>query len=463
MAKTVVGLFDSFTEAQSVVQDLIDNGFSRDDISVVSNDAAHRDSQGSAGTDESAAAEGAGTGAVVGSLGGGALGLLVGAGLLAIPGIGPVLAAGPLAAGLGTAAATLGAGALGAGIGAATGGLIGGLVGSGVPKEDAESYAEGVRRGGTLVTVNAEDTMANSAHDIMMRHNAVDIDDRSTQWRSSGWTGFNDQTEPLDRTSTTTGTTGYPADTIADTTIHSTAAASANTSLRSDSTLDDADRVIPVVEEEIDVSKRQVEKGGVRVTSHVEERPVEEQVNLREERVHVERRPVDRPVTDADAAAFQETSFEMRETAEEPVVRKRARVVEEVIIDRDVTEHTETIRDTVRRTDVDVEQTGTTTTGRSSSSTGTTSGSTIMGYDQYDSDYRDHYQQTFGSAGYTYDDYKPVYQYGHSLASDQRYSNRDWADFEGDARTRWEEHNPGTWEQFKDSIRYSWDKARGKR
>jgi uncharacterized protein (TIGR02271 family) len=209
-----------------------------------------------------------------------------------------------------------------------------------------------------------------------------------------------------------TGTTGYPADTMTDTTIRS----GSTTNVRNDRNLDDSDRVIPVVEEEIDVSKRQVEKGGVRVTSHIEERPVEEQVNLREERVHVERRPVDRPVTDADASAFQETSFEMRETAEEPVVRKRARVVEEVIIDRDVTERTETVRDTVRRTDVDVEQTGG-TSNYSSGSTGVTSGSTTVGFDTYDNDYRDHYQQTFGSAGYTYDDYKPVYQYGHSLAT----------------------------------------------
>jgi uncharacterized protein (TIGR02271 family) len=458
MAKTVVGLFDSFAEAQNVVQDLIDNGFRREDVSVVSNDEAHRSGERAVGTD-SKADEGAGTGAVVGTVGGGALGLLIGAGLLAIPGIGPVLAAGPLAAGIGTAAATLGAGALGAGIGAATGGLVGGLVGAGVPDEDAQFYAEGVRRGGTLVSVSADDSMANSAYDIMMRHNAVDIDDRSTQWRGSGWSGSFDSTSS--------------ADIATDTTLHSTAATSAinttsTTSTRVDNTIADAERVIPVVEEEIDISKRQVEKGGVRVETRVEERPVEEQVHLREERVNVERRPVDRPVTDADATAFREQSFELRETAEEPVVRKRARVVEEVIIDRDVTERTETIRDTVRRTDVDVQQTGGTV------NTGMTSGSTVSGssmsgstmgsaFDTFDTDYRTHYDRTFASAGYTYDDYKPVYQYGHSLASDSRYSGRNWADFESDARTRWEEHNPGTWEQFKDSIHYAWDKARGKR
>ncbi len=87
----------------------------------------------------------------------------------------------------------------------------------------------------------------------------------------------------------------------------------------------------------------------------VEETPVEEQVNLREETVRVDRRPVDRPVSDADTAAFQEGTFEVRETDEEAIVDKQARVVEEVVIDKDVEERTETIRDTVRRTDVDVE------------------------------------------------------------------------------------------------------------
>lgn len=349
MAKTVVGLFDSFAESQSVVQDLIDSGFRREDISVVSNDAAHAsDRERMVGADDSAAAEGAGTGAVSGTVLGGALGLLVGAGLLAIPGIGPVLAAGPLAAGLGTAAATVGAGALGAGLGAAAGGLIGGLIGAGVPREDAEYYSEGVRRGGTLVTVSAEDSMASTAHDVMMRHNAVDIDDRSAQWRSSGWTGFNDQTEPLDRTRMSAGTA---------------------------------------------------------------------------------------------------TDYATPGSIDDSAMPRRNRLVEDVISDRN-TSYNDTMRST--------ETTGT----MGGTAAGTSMG---MGYDTYDNDYRDHYQRTFGSAGYTYDDYKPVYQYGYSLANDQRYSGRDWTSFEGDARTRWEEHNPGTWEQFKDSIRYAWDKARGKR
>ncbi len=199
MAKTVVGMFKSYAEAQHVVQDLMDSGFRRENISVVANDAARGAGAGAREVGEhSKADEGAGAGAVGGSVIGGAAGLLIGAGLLAIPGIGPVLAAGPLAAAIGTTAATVGAGALGAGIGAAAGGLVGGLVGSGVPDDDAHAYAEGVRRGNTLVSVSADDQMANTAHSIMQRHSALDMDTQSAEWRRSGWKGFDPDAAPYD-------------------------------------------------------------------------------------------------------------------------------------------------------------------------------------------------------------------------------------------------------------------------
>jgi uncharacterized protein (TIGR02271 family) len=119
----------------------------------------------------------------------------------------------------------------------------------------------------------------------------------------------------------------------------------------------DRDEVaIPVVEEQINVGKRVVEKGGVRVKSNVEEVPVEGDVNLREEHVRVERRPVDRPLNQADADAFREGTIEVSERAEVPVVDKRARVVEEVVVGKEVREHQERISDTVKRTDVDVEE-----------------------------------------------------------------------------------------------------------
>jgi len=134
---------------------------------------------------------------------------------------------------------------------------------------------------------------------------------------------------------------------------------------------------IKVMEERLRVGKREVAGGAVRVRSYVVERPVEEQVRLHEERVSIERRPVDRPVSAADAAAFQERTIEARATSEEAVVSKEARVVEEIALHKEASDRTETVRDTLRSTKVDVEDSsevvpGATTTGvTGTSSTGT--------------------------------------------------------------------------------------------
>jgi uncharacterized protein (TIGR02271 family) len=112
---------------------------------------------------------------------------------------------------------------------------------------------------------------------------------------------------------------------------------------------------IPVVEERLNVGKRTTEHGRVRVRSYAVERPVEEQVNLRQEHVEIDRRPVDRPVAAADEALFAEKTIEATERVEEAVVSKDARVVEEVGIRKDATQRTETVSDTVRRTEVEVE------------------------------------------------------------------------------------------------------------
>lgn len=120
---------------------------------------------------------------------------------------------------------------------------------------------------------------------------------------------------------------------------------------------DDAGEMrLPVVEEELDIRKRQVPMGGIRVTTRIKEQPVEEQVTLRDERLDIHREPADRQATEEDLARVQEGSFEVHETDEKAIVDKQARVVEEVHIDKEVSEQDQTIRDTVRRSDVDVER-----------------------------------------------------------------------------------------------------------
>ena len=160
--RTVVALYDRFEDAQNAVRGLVDGQFHREDITLVSRDATgeysryfERSGDQTADDASSGAAAGAGVGAVLGGLGG----LLLGLGALAIPGVGPVIAAGPIVAAL-----------TGAGVGAVAGGLIGGLVDMGIPEEHAQFYAEGVRRGGTLVTVRVDDEHADHARDILNRY-----------------------------------------------------------------------------------------------------------------------------------------------------------------------------------------------------------------------------------------------------------------------------------------------------
>jgi uncharacterized protein (TIGR02271 family) len=117
----------------------------------------------------------------------------------------------------------------------------------------------------------------------------------------------------------------------------------------------DTTGTISVIQEDLQVGKKEVETGGVRLRSRIVERPVEETVRLREEHVHVERTPVNRVATEADFAAFQEGTIEVTEHAEIPVVAKEARVVEEISLDKQVSEREEIISDTVRHTEVDTE------------------------------------------------------------------------------------------------------------
>jgi uncharacterized protein (TIGR02271 family) len=427
--RTVIGLYEDVNTAQQVVQELVDSGFERDNISIVAQNSTTTTETGEmayADSDDVSAAEGAG----VGALGGGVLGLLAGLGALAIPGIGPVVAAGPLIGAL-----------TGAVAGGVTGGLTAGLIDSGIPEEEAGYYAEGVRRGGTLVSVQAADERASDAAAIMNRYGAVDIDERVSQWRESGWTGFDANAEPYDADTLRTERERY---------------SSRRTDMTDRDTMTrEGETTIPIVEEELQIGKRQVQGGGVRIHSHVTERPVEEQVTLREERVTVDRRPVDRAVTDADINDMRDRDIEVTATSEQAVVNKQARVVEEVVVNKDVNERTETISDTVRRTDVDVENLGTQTTGSTMA--------TDTDWNRYDADFRSNWHTTYGSRGGTYDDYMPAYRSGFTYANDPRYANREWNDVEMDLRRDWDTRGEGTWEEVKDAVRYGWDRVRGRR
>jgi uncharacterized protein (TIGR02271 family) len=207
---------------------------------------------------------------------------------------------------------------------------------------------------------------------------------------------------------------------------------------------------IPVVEEQLKVGKREVQRGGVRVFSRVVETPVNESIGLREEHVNVERHRVDQPISTTDTTAFKEQEITLRETAEEAVVEKSARVVEEVVVGKQVSERQEQIKDTVRHTEVEVEQLGGTRSAMSSD-------------DDY---YRKHWQSKYGAAGGSYDDYAPAYSYGSQMASSEKYRGRPWNDVETDLRSGWDTRGgsgggASTWEKMKDAVKGGWDRMTG--
>jgi len=223
------------------------------------------------------------------------------------------------------------------------------LAEAGIPQQDANLYAQGIQQGYPMIVVQGvADQDAEPAAAILDRYNVIDI----------GSLGQNYQRQSLQRTTTSTATTG----------------SSLNTNL-----YEGQDMVVPIIEEQIRVGKRAVEGGGLRIRTSVMETPVNEQVTLREEHVTVNRRAVDRPV---DASAFdqvQNQTFEVVEHDEEAVVSKEARVVEEVVVGKQTEQRTETISDTVRRTNVDVEQVSGQTTTTGTTVSGTTGGSTFSG------------------------------------------------------------------------------------
>jgi hypothetical protein len=175
--RTITRLYDAYADAAQVVTDLEAAGVPDSDISIVTNNPDDRHAtDGNAGS-------GAATGATAGALIGGGAGLLAGIGALAIPGIGPVVAAGWLVS-------TLAGAVTGGAAGAATGGLIGSLTKSGVPEREAHVYAEGVRRGGSLVTVRTDDARAVEVERIMDGRRSIDWTERDRTYRSEGWERF---------------------------------------------------------------------------------------------------------------------------------------------------------------------------------------------------------------------------------------------------------------------------------
>jgi uncharacterized protein (TIGR02271 family) len=194
---------------------------------------------------------------------------------------------------------------------------------------------------------------------------------------------------------------------------------------------------IPVIQEELNIGKREVSRGGVRVYQHLRETPVDQTVGLREEHVRVDRRATDKLVDPADIDAFKDTTIELREVDEEAVVSKQARQVEEVRVGKDVSQREEHIHDTLRRTEVEVERLPEESTGS----------------------FRSHWDTHYASAGGKYEEYEPAYRYGSEARGSAQYRDRPWEEVESDLRSDWERRHPGSaWDRFKAAVRHGWDR-----
>jgi uncharacterized protein (TIGR02271 family) len=221
-----------------------------------------------------------------------------------------------------------------------------------LPAEDRYAYAEGLRRGGFVLSVRSDDTNYTRVVDILDRDGAVDLDKQEASWRGEGWTGYAGETDypGEDEPAAASAATGRASQTDLSALSSSETAASPRMATATAGT----EEVIPVYEEQLRVGKRDVSHGRVRVRSYVVETPVNEQVRLRSESVQVERKPVDRPVTAVDEL-FQDRVIEAEERAEEAVVAKETRVKEELTLRKTTDDRTQDIRDTVRHTEVEIQ------------------------------------------------------------------------------------------------------------
>lgn len=426
MTRTVVALYDNFEDANAAVRELVDSGFTRDDISLMAGDEQgtygqylESDTYHSEGMNKETdgASSGAGVGAGIGATLGGIGGLLVGLGALVIPGIGPVIAAGPLSAAL-AGLAGAGAGALAGGI---TGGLIGALVDVGVPEETAQYYSEGVRRGGTLLTIRTEDDMSSRAVSVMNRHNPVDINSRASEWRSQGWAGFQSDARHSDVSADTEMHHDHEHDHIPNTGDGDTAFGSGGAAGTNFGGVSGQNYGQGSYGSETD-SRREFDQGSSYGTSHETGRDFDQGGGAMGHSDSVARGE-NTSLGGLTGRDYNTTGGDMPSTGSD-----------------------------YRSADQGLHGTMDSDFGRGQ----------FRDYGSYDTSFHDHFNTLYGVTGgsYQYDQYQPAYRYGYDLAVNPQYTGRSWMDVEPEARQYWEDREPGAWERFKDAVQHAWHEVR---
>jgi uncharacterized protein (TIGR02271 family) len=394
---TVVGVYENRDDARDAIEALKDAGFRADSISILT--PSRESTRAIAKDTGSEAVEGAASGAITGGVLGGLAGWLVGIGALAIPGVGPFIAAGAFAT-------TLGGAALGAGLGA----IAGALVGMGVPEKHARYYEEEAKAGRTLVTVRANGRF-DEAQRILRKHGAYDAESRR-----AGATA----TRPTATMDSTVRSATPVAERTADT--------------------------LQLREEELVVEKQTVDRGKVRVSKDVVTEQKTLEVPVRREEVTIERTPVDRRPSDRPFDERGETiSVPVHE--ERVDVKKQPVVYEEIGIGKREVQATERFSDTVRREEARIEREGDVHVGTT--------------WDRARADYQRRWQARYGSTGGRWEDAEPAYRYGYEMRDRAEYRGRRWKDVEPDFQRAWKQRNPNTpWERAKEFVRDSWEDAR---
>jgi uncharacterized protein (TIGR02271 family) len=408
---TVVGVFHERDDAREAIEVLKDDGFAADDISILSPDK--RTTESMAHETGAHAGSGAATGALTGGVLGGLGGWLVGIGALAIPGVGPFIAAGAFATALG-----------GAAIGAGVGAIAGALVGMGVPKEEADYYEGEVNSGRTLVTVRAG-RRYNAAQQIMRAHGAYDIETGAQAGRPQT------STDLLDRHLSDTAVAEPPAD---------------------------GQQTVQLREEELQARKTSVETGQVTLGKDVVEERKTLEVPVTREEAYIERRAVDRPA-DRPIEAGTNQTIEVPIRAERVEVDKQPVVYEEVGISKRGVVENEQVSETVRREQLRLDTEGhvNLSDAGSASTALTANGDT---WDQVMPAYRQRWQQRSAATGGRWEEYEPGYRYGYELRNRAEYRGRRWADVEPHVQRDWAQRNPSTpWDRVRESVRETWDET----
>ncbi len=294
----------------------------------------------------------------------------------------------------------------------------------GVPSTDAREFAEAVRRGGNLVITELDDDRkADEVARYLDEQESVDLSQRKEMWRQEGYSGFNPDADLYSREEVE----------------HE----------RSRVLGSGEGARIQKAREDVRIGKREVETGGLRVHKHVKETPVEEDIELREEHAEVRREKVDKPIRGDDEDLFKEETIEVSEHREEPVVQKETRVEEELHVGKEVEEHTETIHETVRETEIDIERLESNLPEEHR-------------FSRHEPKYREHFQSEYG--GHESDDYgtyQPAYRFGHAFGVSDRYKDRNYEDIEPELQSAYErKHGKGSFSNYRDAARYGFQSAR---